>query len=150
MGLWSTVSIPLVSQLMSFISKYMRTPWKETLNWKTWTDICSVTEQDPFCTGSCFHFYNHLSCHHRAVLQYADKLPTLAKKTSQEKQDRKKRRKTSLDCINKYHLICKMAEQQDCLTSIIILTEQLPGGLMATSVHRQPILTQLEKSPGLI
>jgi hypothetical protein len=50
--------------------------------------------KNPFFTGSCFHFYNHLSCHHAAVFQYAHTLPTLAKKISQEKQGRNKRRKT--------------------------------------------------------
>jgi hypothetical protein len=50
-------------------------------------DLCFVSKkqldpkQEPFYTGSCFHFfYNHLSYHHVAVLQYADKLPVFAKK----------------------------------------------------------------------
>jgi hypothetical protein len=65
-------------------------------------DFCLVKKQrlnpnkDPFFTGSCFHFYNHLSCHHAAVFQFAHMLPTLAKKISQEKQGRNKRRKTGL------------------------------------------------------
>jgi hypothetical protein len=51
-------------------------------------ELCYVTKQqldpkkEPFYTGSCFYFYNHLSCHHAAVLQHADILPTLAKKIS--------------------------------------------------------------------
>jgi hypothetical protein len=36
-------------------------------------------KKGPFYTGSCFYFYNHLSCHHAAVLQQFDILPTLAK-----------------------------------------------------------------------
>jgi chemotaxis methyl-accepting protein methylase len=41
-------------------------------------------------------FFNHLTCNHAAVFQYADELPTLAKKISQEKQGRKKRGKPVL------------------------------------------------------
>jgi hypothetical protein len=86
-------------------------------------ELCFVTKkqldpkQKPFFTGSCFHFYNHLTCNHAAVFQYADELPTLAKKISQEKQGRKKRRKTGLERPNKYQLR-KMAQEQARLTSI--------------------------------
>jgi hypothetical protein len=86
-------------------------------------ELCFVTKkqldpkQKPFFTGSCFHFYNHLTCNHAAVFQYADELPTLAKKISQEKQGRKKRQKTGLERPNKYQL-CKMAQEQARLTSI--------------------------------
>jgi hypothetical protein len=85
-------------------------------------DICLVKKQRlnpnkyPFFTGSCFHFYNHLSCHHALVFQYAHTLPILAKKLSQEKQGRNKRRKTSLGRKNKWQMR-KMAEQQDRLNS---------------------------------
>jgi hypothetical protein len=54
-------------------------------------------KQKPFFTGSCFHFYNHLTYNRAAAFQYTDELPTLAKKISQEKQGRKKRRKTGLE-----------------------------------------------------
>jgi hypothetical protein len=70
-------------------------------------DFCLVKKQrldpnkDLFFTGSCFHSYNHLSCHHATVFQYAHTLPTLAKKISQEKQGRKKWRKTGLERKNK-------------------------------------------------
>jgi hypothetical protein len=80
-------------------------------------DLCLVKKQsldpnkDAFYTGSCFHFYNHLSCHHAAVFQYADKLPTAANKISQEKQGRKSRRKTGVERRNKWQM-SKMAEQQ--------------------------------------
>jgi hypothetical protein len=86
-------------------------------------ELCFVTKkqldpkQKPFFTGSCFHFYNHLTCNHAAVFQYADELPTLAKKMSQEKQGRKKRRKTGLERPNKYQLR-KVAQEQARLTSI--------------------------------
>ena len=86
-------------------------------------ELCFVTKkqldpkQKPFFTGSCFHFYNHLTCNHAAVFQYADKLPTVAKRISQEKQGRKKRRKTGLQRANKYQLR-KMAQEQARLTSI--------------------------------
>ncbi len=86
-------------------------------------ELCFVTKkqldpkQKPFFTGSCFHFYNHLTCNHAAVFQYADELPTLAKKISQEKQGRKKRRITGLERPNKYQLR-KMAQEQARLTSI--------------------------------
>jgi hypothetical protein len=86
-------------------------------------ELCYVTKQQldpkkgPFYTGSCFYFYNHLSCHHAAVLQQFDILPTLAKKIPQEKQGRRKRRKTGLQCAGKYHLR-KMAEEHACLSSI--------------------------------
>jgi hypothetical protein len=88
-------------------------------------ELCFVTKQqldpkkEPFYTGSCFHFYNHLSCHHAAVLQYAHILPTMAKKISQEKQGRRKRRKTGLQRVNKYHLR-KMAEEHARLSSVDI------------------------------
>jgi hypothetical protein len=55
-------------------------------------ELCFVTKkqldpkQKPFFNGSCFHFYNCLTCNHASVFQYADKLPTLAKKISQEKR----------------------------------------------------------------
>ncbi len=74
-------------------------------------------KQQPFYTGSCFHFYNHLSCHHAAVLQYAEVLPTIAKKISQEKQGRRKRQKTGLQHVNKCHLR-KMAEEHARLSCI--------------------------------
>jgi hypothetical protein len=66
-------------------------------------ELCFVTKkqlnpkQKPFFTGSCFHFYNHLTYNRAAAFQYTDELPTLAKKISQEKQGRKKRRKTGLE-----------------------------------------------------
>ena len=82
-------------------------------------------KQKPFFTGSCFHFFNHLTCNHAAVFQYADKLPTLAKKISQEKQGRKKRRKTGLQRINKYQLR-KMAQEQARLNSIPTINERTP------------------------
>jgi hypothetical protein len=53
-------------------------------------------KQKPFFTGSCFHFYKQCTCNHAAVFQYADELPTLAKKISQEKQGRKKGEKRVL------------------------------------------------------
>jgi hypothetical protein len=139
----------------------MRTPLKENLRWKqpTWhmfynraNNLCFVIKKqhhlqhEPFYAGSCFHFYNQLSSHHSAVLQYADKLPMFVKKTSQKKQGRKKRRKTRLDCINKCHL-CKMVEPQAYLTSISILNEPLPR-LLATTAHCLPI-TQPDGLPGL-
>jgi hypothetical protein len=86
-------------------------------------ELCYVTKQqldpkkEPFYTGSCFYLYNHLSYHHAAVLQHADILPTLAKKISQEKQGRRKRRKTGLQRAGKYHLR-KMAEEHARLSSI--------------------------------
>jgi hypothetical protein len=91
-------------------------------------ELCFVSKQqlDPkreqFFTGSCFHFNNHLSCHHAAVLQYPDKLPIFAKKISQE---RKTRRKIGLEHVNNYHS-CKMAEEQACLMSIVTTTERSP------------------------
>ncbi len=116
-------------------------------------DLCMVTKQqlDPskncFYTGTCFHFYNHLSCHHAAVLQYAEKLPTLAKKISQEKQGRNKRKKTGLDRINKYHLR-RMAAEQDRLTAISTPMEQSIR-LMPTGEGCHPI-TQPEESTFLV
>jgi hypothetical protein len=87
-------------------------------------DLCYVTKQrlhpqkEPFYTGLCFHFYNHLSCHHAAVLQHAELLPTLAKKISQENQGRRKRQKTGLQrVVGKYHLR-KIAEEHARLSSI--------------------------------
>jgi hypothetical protein len=116
-------------------------------------DLCMVTKQqlDPskncFYTGTCFHFYNHLSCHHAAVLQYAEKLPTLAKKISQEKQGRNKRKKTGLDRINKYHLR-RMAAEQDRLTAISTPMEQSIM-LMPTGEGCHPI-TQPEETTFLV
>jgi hypothetical protein len=55
------------------------------------------SNKDLASTGFCFHFYNHLSCHHEAVFQYTNKLPTLAKKISQEN-------KTGLARTNKWQL----------------------------------------------
>jgi hypothetical protein len=108
-------------------------------------DFCMVKKQrlypnrGPFFTGSCFHFYNHLSCHHAAVFQYANKLPTLAKKISQEKQGRTKRRKTGLAGTNKWQMR-KMAEQQDRLTSISsMLARPLVGMTTTRSDYCQPI-----------
>jgi hypothetical protein len=55
-------------------------------------ELCFVSKQqldpkqEPCFTGSFFHFFNHLSCHHAVVLQYSDKLPIFAKKISQEKK----------------------------------------------------------------
>jgi hypothetical protein len=98
-------------------------------------ELCFVTKkqldpkQKPFYTGSCFHFYNHLTCNHAAVFQYGDKLPTLAKKISQEKQGRKKRRKTGLQRANKYQLR-KMAQEQARLTSIGTFDEPSPNNEM--------------------
>jgi hypothetical protein len=86
-------------------------------------DLCYVTKQrldpkkEPFYTFSCFHFYKHLSCHHAAILQHAELLPTLAKNISQEKQGRRKRQKTGLQCVGKNHLR-KMAEEHAWLSSI--------------------------------
>jgi hypothetical protein len=75
-------------------------------------------KKEPFYnTDLCFYFYNHLSCHHAAVLQHADVLPTLAKKISQEKQGRRKRQKPGLQSAGKYHL-GKMAEELALLSSI--------------------------------
>ncbi len=105
-------------------------------------DFCMVKKKrldpnkDPFFTGSCFHFYNHLSCHHAAVFQYAHTLPTLAKKISQEKQGRNKRRKTGLERRNKWEMR-KMAEQQDRLNSSM-QTEQR-AGKTSTSGYCHPI-----------
>jgi hypothetical protein len=107
-------------------------PVNDNLNWipvnvvcfySRVNELCYLTKQQldpkkgPFYTGSCFCFYNHLSCHHAAVLQHADILPTLAKKISQEKQARRKRRKTGLQCAGKYHLR-KMVEKHARLSSI--------------------------------
>ena len=103
------------------------TPERETF-YNRVNDLCFVIKkqldpnQDSFYTGSCFHFYNRLSCHHAAVLQYADKLPTYAKKISQEKQGRNSRRKTGLERINKGQLR-RMAEQQAHLSGIDTLED---------------------------
>ncbi len=83
-------------------------------------ELCYVTKQqldpkkEPFYTGSCFYFYNHLSCHHAAVLQHADMLPTLAKKISQEKQGPRKSWKTGLQRTGKKHL--RKMEAKNCLS----------------------------------
>jgi hypothetical protein len=114
--------------------------------------LCFVSKQqlDPkrelFFTGSCFHFCNHLSCHHAAVLQYSDKLPIFAKKISQEKQGRKTRRKIDLERVNNYHL-GKMAEEHAHLTSIVTTAETSPK-----TMHGQVIphpVTQPEEMLGL-
>jgi hypothetical protein len=113
-------------------------------------DLCLVKKQsldpnkDSFYTGSCFHFYNHLSCHHAAVFQYADKLPTAANKISQEKQGRKSRRKTGLERRNKWQM-SKMAEQQEGLTSISSTQSEQMAGVTARSEYCQTI-TQPEES----
>ena len=102
-------------------------------------ELCFVSKQqldpkrEPFFTGSCFHFYNHLSCHHAAVLQESDKLHIFAKKISQEKQGRKTRRKVGLERVNNYHLR-KMAEEHARLTSIVTTTEMSPE-----TIHGQVI-----------
>ena len=109
----------------SLLGKFELDYSKRHLFYNRVNDLCFVKKerldpnQEPFYTGTCFHFYNHLSCHHAAVFQYANTLPTFAKKISQEKGGRKKRRKTGLERINKYHLR-KMAEQQDRLTSVCV------------------------------
>jgi hypothetical protein len=88
-------------------------------------DLCMVKKQgldpnkDPFFAGTCFHFYNHLSCHHATVFQYAHTLPALAKKISQEKQGKHKRHTTNLTHRSKWQManskwqVRKMVEQQD-------------------------------------
>ena len=103
-------------------------------------ELCFVSKKkldpnrDAFFTGSCFHFYNHLSCHHAAILQYSDKLPTFAKKISQEKEVRKTRRKVGLDRVNNYHLR-KMAEEHERLASIVTNNESLTNDGMTNICH---------------
>ena len=49
-------------------------------------DVCFVKKQklcsrlDEFYCGSCFDFYNHLTCHHAAIFQYQTTLPVAATK----------------------------------------------------------------------
>jgi hypothetical protein len=71
----------------------------------------------PFFTGSCFHFYNHLTCNHAAVFPVCWWATYPCEKDITGKQGRKKRRKTGLERPNKYQLR-KMAQEQARLTSI--------------------------------
>jgi hypothetical protein len=49
-------------------------------------DVCFVRKQklcsrlEEFYCGSCFDFYNHLTCHHAAIFQYKNTLPMVANK----------------------------------------------------------------------
>jgi hypothetical protein len=105
-------------------------------------DLCFVTKKtldskmDSFYTGSCFHFYNRLSCHHAAVLQYADQLPTAAKKISQEKQGRHKRRKMGRE---------RMA---GISSSKSLATEALP--IVMDSKKHTNLVTQPDDCPGSV
>jgi hypothetical protein len=51
--------------------------------------------------GSCFDFYNHLSCHHAAIFQYKSCLPELAHKIPQSRGSNIRRSKKGKDRIQR-------------------------------------------------
>jgi hypothetical protein len=76
-------------------------------------DLCFVQKQKlsshhpEFYCGSCFDFYNHLTCHHAAIFQYQAILPMAAKKlptTRGAVQRRRARGNTRVDKIKRRRL----------------------------------------------
>jgi hypothetical protein len=70
-------------------------------------DLCFVRKHklsskhpEMYC-GSCFDFYNHLSCHHAAIFQYKSSLPELAHKIPQSRGSNERRRKKGKDRIQR-------------------------------------------------
>jgi len=70
-------------------------------------DLCFVRKQklsskhpEMYC-GSCFDFYNHLTCHHSAIFQYESCLPELAHKIPQSRASVIRRGKKGRDRIQR-------------------------------------------------
>jgi hypothetical protein len=70
-------------------------------------DLCFVrklklSKKHPeFYCGSCFDFYNHLSCHHAAIFQYKTCLPTLSHKIPQSRGSVMRRLKKGRDRLQR-------------------------------------------------
>ena len=70
-------------------------------------DVCFVrklklcSKHPAFYCGSCFDFYNHLTCHHAAIFQYRDALPQCAHKLPQRRNAVSRRNKKGMDRLQR-------------------------------------------------